>query len=114
LNPQSATWVSNQRQFYSSRNPHMQEYLSEEKVAILEAIGFVWNTTDAAPKLIERRTTSNIDVMWDEVKKLHEEGRFWEFEMNINLAESGQNDQFVDVCDETVPQSVKVFPKSHY
>jgi hypothetical protein len=115
LNPQLATWVSNQRQFYSSRNPHTQKYLSKEKkVALLEAIGLVWNTTDAVPKLIERRTTSKIDGIWDEVKRLHEEGMFWECEMNLNLAESGKNDQVVDVCDETVPQSVKVFPKSHY
>jgi hypothetical protein len=46
--------------------------------------------------------------------KLHEEGMFWECEIKLSLAESGQSDQFVDVCDETVPQSVKVFPKSHY
>jgi len=63
LNPQSAAWVSNQCQFYPLRNPHMQKYLSKEKVALLEAIGFVWNATEAAPKLIESRTTNNIDGM---------------------------------------------------
>jgi len=90
LNPQLATWVSKQRQFHSSssRNPHTQKYLTDEKVTLLEAIGFVWNVTDAAPKVVESRTRSEIDGIWDEVKKLHEEGMFWECEMILNLQQN--------------------------
>jgi hypothetical protein len=75
LNPQLGNWVNNQRQFYWSEKPRKRKYLTDEKLSLLEAIGFVWRVIpkDSGRKAIECRASSEPDGRWDDVKALRKE-----------------------------------------